>query len=171
MTPGGGGPAADACEAFAWVGHVSIGHAQMPTERVGDESIPWFDPTGAGTAARILLLLEARARGWRRALVFISPDNDDGNAQNMWEPLREVGMDRGREIVTWNAIPWYLGTGRAIRAARSSDIEEAHQARVELVALLPQLRVVVLLGKAAQRAWSLVGVELRVPPAPHPPSP
>ncbi len=44
-------------------------------ERGGDESIPWFDPTEAGTEARILMLLEAPGRKATSAQGsgFISP--------------------------------------------------------------------------------------------------
>lgn len=111
-------------------------------------------------AARILILLEAPGR--RSALEggsnFVSPDNDDETAKHMWELLRDAGIDRGRDIVTWNVVPWYIGDGTKIRPTRSSDLDEARQATMDLLALLPSVRVVVLLGQAASRAWKKLGV-------------
>jgi hypothetical protein len=74
----------------------------------------------------------AAARGARRRATaelgsgFISADNNDGSAENMWNILREAGVDRSREIVVWNVVPWYIGTPKGIRAANRLDIEEAH---------------------------------------------
>lgn len=97
-------------------------------------AVPYFDPTEAGIGARILLLLEAPGR--RSALEagsgFVSPDNDDQTAQNMWQLLRDAGIDRGRDVVTWNVVPWYLGDGQKIRATQPSDLGEAQEATREL---------------------------------------
>lgn len=136
----------------------------------GGDLIPWFDPTEAGVAARILMLLEAPGRKAApgQGSGFISPDNNDGSAQNMWNLLREAGVNRRREIVTWNVIPWYIGSVSRIRAASGDDIREAHEALVRLLRLLADLRVVLLLGKPAAEAWQLVGVELPTITAPHP---
>lgn len=133
-------------------------------------AVPYFDPTEAGIEARILLLLEAPGR--RSALEagsgFVSPDNDDQTAQNMWQLLREAGIDRGRDIVTWNVVPWYLGDGRKIRATRASDLDEAREATRELLSLLPHIRVVVLLGRPAAAAWRALGFDLDAIEASHP---
>lgn len=133
-------------------------------------AVPYFDTTEAGIEARILLLLEAPGR--RSALEagsgFVSPDNDDQSAQNMWRLLRETGIDRGRDIATWNVVPWYLGDGRRIRATRASDLEEARAATRELLSLLPNVRVVVLLGRPAAAAWRALGFDLDAIEAPHP---
>jgi uracil-DNA glycosylase len=135
-----------------------------------EAAVPYFDPTEAGTEARILLLLEAPGR--RSALEggsgFVSPDNDDQTAQNMWHLLREAGIDRGREILTWNVVPWYIGDGTKIRATRSSDLEDARQATRELLALLSDIRVVVLLGRPAAKAWRMLGFSLPAILASHP---
>jgi uracil-DNA glycosylase len=131
----------------------------------GSDDVPWFDPDEAGVGARILLLLEAP--GPRAALAkgsgFVSPDNDDQTAQNMWTFLRAAGIDRRREVVTWNIVPWYVGDGTRIRAVTARDLDEARPALRALLALLPALRVVVLLGGAAQRGWDRVGVETGLP--------
>ncbi len=135
-----------------------------------DAAIPDFDPTEAGVTARIALLLEAPGR--RSALDagsgFVSPDNNDQTAANMWDLLHEAGIDRAEDCVTWNVIPWYIGDGTKIRSARRTDLDEAREATRELFSLLPDLRVVVLLGKPAAGAWGLLGLELDAIEAPHP---
>jgi len=135
-----------------------------------EAAVPYFDPTEAGIEARILLLLEAPGR--RSALEagsgFVSPDNDDQTAQNMWHLLREAGIDRARDVVTWNVVPWYLGDGRKIRATRSSDLDEAREATRELLSMLPNVRVVVLLGRPAASAWRALGFNLEATEASHP---
>jgi hypothetical protein len=133
-------------------------------------AIPYFDPTEAGLEAPILMLFEAPGR--RSALEagsgFVSPDNNDQTAQNMWRLLREVGMDRQRDVVTWNVVPWYLGDGTKIRAWRPADLEEAREATGELLSILGKVRVAVLFGKAAAKAWNALSLDLTAIEAPHP---
>jgi hypothetical protein len=143
---------------------------RLRAERGGDESIPWFDPTEAGTGARILMLFEAPGRKAtaQQGSGFISADNNDASAQNMWELLCEAGIDRDREIATWNVVPWYIGSDRRVRAAQVEDIREARETLVRLLLLLPELRVVLLFGKPAARAWEEAGIDLPAIHAPHP---
>lgn len=152
---------------------------RLRVARGGDELVPYFDPTEAGTQAPILVLLEAPGRravtqatlkASQRGSGFISADNDDQTAANMWRFLREAGIERSRELVTWNVIPWYVGDGDRIRSVTKQDIHEAEPALVELLGLLPELRVVVLLGRQAERAWRVAGIDNDLPvlTAPHP---
>lgn len=145
----------------------------------GGEAVPWFDPTEAGVAARILVLLEAPgpratgAGGPRPASAgsgFVSSDNNDQSAANMWQLLREAGIDRGRDLATWNVVPWYVGDGSQIRAITVRDMDEARAALHELMGLLPDLRAVVLLGKKAEKAWYRASPASTLPviSAPHP---
>jgi uracil-DNA glycosylase len=135
-----------------------------------DRWIPYFDPTEAGVGAKVLLLLEAP--GARSALGqgsgFVSPDNNDQTASNMWQLLQEAELDRAVDVVTWNVVPWYLGDGERIRAARIGDLREARPATEELLGLLTELRVAVLLGKPASKAWAELGPDIDVIEAPHP---
>jgi uracil-DNA glycosylase len=134
--------------------------------------VPWFDPTEAGVEARILLLFEnpGRRADAAQGSGFISADNDDKSAENMWCFFHEAGIDRRRDIVAWNIVPWYLGDDRKIGRVRASDIEEARPALHELLRLLPQLRVVVLFGRNAQAGWRRAQppIHVRVLEAPHP---
>jgi uracil-DNA glycosylase len=143
-------------------------------QRRGRPQVPWFDPTEAGAEARILLLLENPGR--RSAIAtgsgFISPDNDDRTADNMWHILREAGIERRRDVVAANVVPWYLGDEVAIGRVRKSDLLEARPALLDLLSLLDQLRVVVLLGRAAAEGWrraaSDINIDVQVIETPHP---
>ncbi len=126
---------------------------ELRAERGGDETVPWFDPTEAGVNATILLLMQApgrkaalRAEGGSR---FVSADNDDPTADNLWNLLRESDLDRAQDIVTWNVVPWYVERTKV----GSKDLAEARPALRRLIELLPKLRVVVLLGNDARDAW------------------
>ncbi|MDX8152737.1 uracil-DNA glycosylase [Patulibacter brassicae] len=137
----------------------------------GADRVPDFDPTEAGVEAKILLLLEApggKATVERGGSGFVSPDNNDGSAENMWRLFQELGVDRRREVVTWNVVPWYIGGDSKIRPAESSDLLEGQRYIEELVGLLPNLRVVVLIGKHAARGWQRLGIDLPTVEVPHP---
>ena len=123
--------------------------------RLGPRAIvPWFDPADGGVDARILWLLEApgpRATE-QRGSGIISCDNNDGAAENTWRTRSEAGVSR-TDVVHWNVIPYYIGNDTKIRAWRRDDIASAGPMLVELIDLLPQVRAVILGGKAAQSGW------------------
>ena len=85
----------------------------------------------------------------------------------MWRLLRDVGLDRATEVITWNVVPWYVGTGTKVRPVNRADMAEARPA-VHVSPLLPRLRVVVLLGKNAAKAWRYLGSDLPTIECPHP---
>lgn len=93
----------------------------LRAERDGDMSIPYFDPTEGGIAARIALLLEAPSERAAYGSGFISPDNDDVTAENMWGLLRDAELDRAL-VVTWNVVPWYIGNDTATQEVRVPPI-------------------------------------------------
>ncbi|HEY3267744.1 MAG TPA: uracil-DNA glycosylase [Armatimonadota bacterium] len=112
-------------------------------------SIPYIDPADGGIHAKVLLVLEAP--GPKAVLTgFVSRDSPDLTARYMAELLAEARLPR-RSTVLWNVVPWYLGDGRRIQAARTQDIEEGREYLQRLVRLLPDLRAVVLVGKNAQK--------------------
>ncbi|MBI4935938.1 MAG: uracil-DNA glycosylase [Actinobacteria bacterium] len=143
-------------------------------QRLGPTAIvPYFDPADGGVEARILWLLEApgpKATTERGGSGLISCDNNDGAAENTWRTRTEAGVSRV-EVVHWNVIPYYLGTDTKIRAWRSGDVADAGPMLAELVALLPQLRSVILGGKAAREGWGNhrpPSTQAREFPCPHP---
>ncbi len=146
-------------------------HVERIRGERGADRVPDFDPTEAGVEARILLLLEApgaKATRERGGSGFVSPDNNDGTAENMWWLLREAGVDWGREVVTWNVVPWYIGSDRKIRPAESADLLAGRPYIEELLGLLPSLQVVVLIGKPAAGGWARLELDLPAVEAPHP---
>lgn len=139
-------------------------------EKKGEEaSIPYIDPWDGGIEAEVLFLLEAPGPKARNS-GFVSMNNPDETAKNLFEISRAVGIDRKRTI-TWNTVPWYIGSGNRIRPANSSDIAAGIQSLAELLQLLPKLRAIVLVGGKAQKVQShiqIVAPHLKVFVSPHP---
>ncbi|MFS2028970.1 MULTISPECIES: uracil-DNA glycosylase [unclassified Curtobacterium] len=114
--------------------------------------LPHFDPAETGIRSQVLLLLEApgpkTVPEWGGS-GFISVDNNDPTAQNVWRTRDEVGLHRG--VLAWNIVPWVLG-----RASVKPTPVDLAQGAVELrglLALLPDLRCVILSGQKAQAGW------------------
>jgi len=86
------------------------------------KEVPYFDPWDGGIEAECLFLLEAPGR---RAVDsgFISRNNPDETAKNWFELNLAVGIRRERTI-SWNLVPWYIGSELRIRPARSNDIQK-----------------------------------------------
>lgn len=132
---------------------------QLATQlRQRHDGVPNFDPLDGGINARCLLLLEAPGPQATKS-VFVSRDNPDRTAKNVFELSRDAGLKR-EDSVIWNVVPWYLGDGRRIRAARVSDMEAARPHFKEVLLLLKRLQVVVLLGRKAQVAANRLQGEL-----------
>ena len=112
------------------------------------QEIPYFDSQDGGIAARALFLLEAPGP---KAVEsgFISRNNPDPTARNFLLLLNEARI-LWEETVLWNIIPWYIGTGKRIRPARRSDIQKGQTYLHRLLALLPNLDAIVLVGRKAQ---------------------
>ena len=103
---------------------------------------------------------------------FVSRNNPDETAKNWFELNAAAGIDR-RRTITWNIVPWYIGHDGGIRPATTADIERGLPYLHRLLALLPSLRVVVLVGKKAGRARSRIqawasGVTILELPHPSP---
>lgn len=111
--------------------------------------MPDFDPLDGGVHAEGLFLLEAPG-GRAVGSGFVSRNNPDETAKNFFELNEEAGLPRER-TVTWNVVPWYVGSGTKIRAVTAADIRASEPYLLQLLQLLPALRVVVLIGRKAQR--------------------
>src|SRR6266566_5176164 len=85
-------------------------------------SIPDFDPWDGGINAEILYLLEAPGPQ-AVASGFVSRNNPDESAKNFLELNAKAKIPRKR-TVTWNVVPWYIGDGKSIRAAKRSDLAQ-----------------------------------------------
>ena len=128
-----------------------VNYLDSMKKKLGNEfETPMFDPCDGGINAKVLFLLEAPGR---KAVGsgFISRNNPDPSAKNMNKLLFESGFKR-EETLLWNIIPWYVGTDEKIRSVKVSDIERARPFLKRLLALLRELRVIVLVGLKAQSA-------------------
>jgi uracil-DNA glycosylase len=114
------------------------------------DRVPDFDPLDGGVLAECLFLLEAPG-GRAVGSGFVSRNNPDETAKNFFLLNQEAGLSRAR-TVTWNMVPWYVGSGEKIRAVTEADIKASSPHLLELLGLLPALRGVVLVGRKAQRA-------------------
>lgn len=123
--------------------------------------VPAFDPDSAGIHTRSLFLFEAPGarstgtsgpRAAAKGSGIISPDNNDGTAENMWRLHEAAGLPR-TSTLAWNIVPWYVGNNSRIRAAGRPDLEAAAPYLAALIALLPDLRVVVTFGDKPRQGW------------------
>jgi uracil-DNA glycosylase len=77
---------------------------------------------------------------------FISRNNDDATAEAAFRFMLQAGIDR-KDTVLWNVIP---GWNKTIQIEKG-ELEQGRSALKTLLTFLPNLRVVVLVGrKAAQ---------------------
>jgi uracil-DNA glycosylase len=116
--------------------------------------VPWVDPDLGGIHSRILFLLESPgpASSTGHGSGFISPDNGDQSAARFWRLSRDARLNP-RDYISWNVVPWYVSaTGKAANAA-DADGEAALPYLHQFVALLTELRVVVVMGGFAERWW------------------
>ena len=143
---------------------------RIRTER-GTDQVPYADPDSGGIAARVLLVMESPGR---KALEseMLSADNDDETAKNLWTTLSAVGLAR-TSVLPWNVVPWYVGTPMKNASVVTAQAVEGQPYLLRLLNLLPELRVVVAIGKWAQLGVALAAQSLRdrgltVIEAPHP---
>jgi uracil-DNA glycosylase len=115
---------------------------------MGLGEVPDFDPFDGGVDARVLFLFEKPGpmTAERGGSGFISRNNDDPTAAAAFDFMIQSGIPRN-ETLSWNLIPWWNGTRRITK----SELLEGFKALSQLIALLPKLTAVVLVGNKAQR--------------------
>lgn len=159
------------------VAELNAPHVQPLTRFVDDlrqqkgpgHEIPYFDPHDGGLNAKALFLLEAPG-GKAKGSGFVSRDNPDETAKNIFTLSQDLGLDR-RDCILWNVCPWYVGTPSKIRAVRASEVVEAAEALRWLLGRLDQLKCVALVGRKAQLARATVEVarpDVCIVEMPHP---
>ena len=132
-------------------------------------TIPWFDPRSAGTAASVLLLLQDPSE-MATTTGFISPDNNDRTARCTTKACSEAKLDR-RLRLHWNVFPWWVNVPGGSKKKRGAvpdprrppeNWRDARRVAARLTsellspALLPGLRVVVVLGVEANKGFAAV---------------
>jgi uracil-DNA glycosylase len=113
--------------------------------------IPYFDPLDGGTRARCLFVFEAPGPKAVQS-GFISRNNPDESAKNMFNFSKKVGLAR-KLTASWNIVTWYVGERGRINPARAQEISEGRSHLLKVIRLFPRLRVVVMGGKKAEKAW------------------
>lgn len=128
-------------------------------------AVPDFDPFDGGIFARALFVAE-RPGPKARETGFISRENPDQTARNSGALLNAAGIPRS-DTVRWNILPWYDSRRAKISA---SDLSCGAGYLLELIALLPHLRVIVFVGRRAQQAARMVMIPagVKVVNCPHP---
>ena len=113
-----------------------------------DVKCPMFDPCDGGINAKALFLQQDPGEKAVKS-GFISRNNPDQTARNTNHLLHDAGFRR-KDTILWNIVPWYVGTGKI----KDSDIERAMPFLEQLLSLIEDLKVIVLVGKKAQGAFS-----------------
>ena len=130
---------------------------------------PYFDPVSGGTAAQVLCLLESPGPQVSTT-GFVSADNPDQTAENMSCLLKLAGLSRSK-VLLWNIFPWQLSAEQVVTPT-TAHLHEAAPVTRELLTLLPELKVIVLVGRQAEAGWEHAGVpvasDIKVLACPHP---
>lgn len=139
------------------------------------ESVPYFDPRAATQGVQVLVLLQDPSGEAQLGSGFISRDNNDPTAHNSTLAAEAGGLPYARSL-HWNVVPWWVANPAFPPRSLTAEARRAAPLLAELMDLLGNPpKVVLLLGKQAQRAWSAMllnaPVQLRRLPtlvAPHP---
>lgn len=128
---------------------------------------PDFDPLDGGCDADILFLFEKpgpMTSAGGKGSGFISRNNDDPTAEATFGFMNKAGLPRKRTVI-WNVIPGWNGTRNVTTAELRAGVNDLNG----LLPLLSKLRTIVLVGRKAQRATSLVKhLGLRIFASAHP---
>lgn len=112
--------------------------------------VPDFDPLDGGINAKALFLLEKPGPKTDRrngGSGFISRDNDDMTANATRLFLEDANISR-KETILWNLIPMWNGTRKITPQEKLLGIRYLK----ELLILLPEIKVIILVGNKAQWA-------------------
>ena len=115
---------------------------------------PSFDPCDGGVGAKALFLLEAPGPK-AVSSAFVSRNNPDPTAKNLGELLADAHIPRSATLI-WNAVPYYVGDVGRIRTVNNKDLLFSQPYLEELIRLLPDLMVIVLMGKKAQKMAQVI---------------
>jgi uracil-DNA glycosylase len=135
--------------------------------------VPLVDPESGGVRAPVLVLLQDPSEVAAHGSRLISRHNNDRTAGTIHRLSTDVGLPYATTLL-WNVVPWWVADPAIPTGERLGLAAAARRARPHLgtlLDLLPEVRVVVLLGRHAQRAWDAAGLGARdreVLRAPHP---
>ena len=109
--------------------------------------VPNFDPYDGGVDAEALFLLE---KPGEKAIEsgFVSRNNNDDTAANILRFMKEADIPR-KKTCLWNAVPGRKSPGKPT----ALEIQQGAAALADLLRILNNIKVVVLVGNEADRAW------------------
>ena len=117
--------------------------------RSGNGFIPYSAPMFGGVRAEVLCVLRDPGPKTRdqSGSGMLCIENDDPTAEMFASCLDAAGLAVDR-IMTWNAYPWYINSEPS-----AVQLEQGVVPLKRLIDLLPDLKVVVLMGLAAENSW------------------
>jgi len=120
--------------------------------------VPYVDPDQSGIKARMLVLLDNPSTKAEAGTGsgLLSLDNNDRTARNVREAYARHGV-RHNDVVHWNVAPFPV-VGVKNGGSTPAERQRAAQWTREVVALLPNVEIVLLLGAAARDGWKRAAV-------------
>lgn len=115
--------------------------------------LPYVAPMYGGVNARLLSLLRDPGPMTQASAGsgFLSMENDDATAETISKYFADAGIG-APDVVPWNVYPWYIN-----RAPTASELNDGVEPLRRLIAILPNLRVVMLHGVSARNGWKRFG--------------
>jgi hypothetical protein len=112
--------------------------------------IPYVAPLYGGVNATLLSILRdpgPMTQNNDKGSGFICMENDDQTAEALYNHYKAAGIS-ACDIVPWNAYPWYIN-----KEPSASQLKVGAETISYLLTMLKNLRVVMLHGNAAHKAW------------------
>lgn len=111
--------------------------------------LPYVAPMYGGVNARLLSILRDPGPKTQDTIGsgFLCMENDDATAENICKLFGDADIDP-REIVPWNAYPWYIN-----RKPNAAELEVGVEPLKRLIELIPGLKVIMLHGGDAHSGW------------------
>lgn len=136
------------------------------TEHLPHGHVPYVDPDQGGVGARMLVLLDNPSTKAEAGTGsgLLSLDNNDRTARNCREAYARHNVD-WNDVVHWNVVPFPVA-GEKNGGSTSAERARAARWTREVVALLPNLEIVLLLGGSARDGWKRAAInrtDLSVP--------
>lgn len=130
--------------------------------------VPDFDPLDGGINAEFLFLFEKpgpKTDSRNGGSGFISRDNNDPTAENIFKFMKDIGLNRNRTLI-WNIMPIWNKTIKF----NSQERKKGTRLLEEVMGLLPNIKALILVGNSAQSSekWLKINNEIHIIKSAHP---
>lgn len=127
-------------------------------EGIARGRVPYVDPQLGGIDAAVLALLDNPSTKAEAGTGsgLLSLENDDLTARNCAKVYNAFGLTPDK-VVHWNVAPAPIAGAKNGRSSASERVRGARWLR-ELLKLLPNLRVILLMGDMARDGWTKSGL-------------